>query len=288
MSRRKEEPVKRRTVRLAFWARKGGVGKSFCSYNLAAVLANEGHRVLYIGFDSQEDVTNSILAATDDFDQFEHKSLRGVFEGLYPVSEAVVASPGFPMALIKETDGRITRKRSRAAKGTYTFDMIPAGDGLMTITDISIDDLYSMHNLMKEIEGAYDYIILDLPPSDAPFTDLALAYADHVFIPVSDSTGAASIDLCITKIKEMNSYGFTVQLSGVIINKYRAGKELDSYNASTLRDAWGDMVCRTVIPNSDSAMNAFALGLPLISYPYSTPLVPALYRLSREIQERIN
>lgn len=275
------------TVKLAFWACKGGAGKSFFAYNLASILANDGLKVLYVGFDSQQDASNMLLAATEGFEPDDHRSLREVLEGKCPASEAIYTSREFRKSVFRESEGHMARRASRSRDNMYTFDIIPAGDGLTLLSDLQPEDLYAVGKVMKDVEPMYDFIILDLPPSDAASTELALAYADHVFIPVNDSTWADSIALCSKKLDELNEMEFKVKLSGMIINQFHTGSDLDSYNEGEIRKVWGDKVLDTKVPYSNSARNAFALGLPLVSYPYSAPIVFVLYRLAEEIVRRI-
>ena len=76
--------------------------------------------------------------------------------------------------------GRAADLKSKfgSAERDYTIDIMPAGYDIPTVALELSEEENLIARIMKEVENNYDYIIMDLPPSDANESMLALVNED--------------------------------------------------------------------------------------------------------------
>ncbi len=143
---------------------KGGTAKSTTAVNLGIGLAREGKSVLLVDNDPQGSLTISLGFAEPDDIEVTLASLmsRVVNEEEIHIEEAI----------LHHEEG---------------VDLIPANIELSAL-EVSLVNVMSreliLKNVLSEIEGSYDYIIIDCLPSLGMLTINALACADSVLIPV--------------------------------------------------------------------------------------------------------
>lgn len=143
---------------------KGGTAKSTTAVNLGIGLTREGKRVLLVDNDPQGSMTISLGFTEPDDIEVTLASLmsRDVNEEEIHIEEAI----------LHHEEG---------------VDLIPANIELSAL-EVSLVNVMSreliLKNVLSEIEGSYDYIIIDCLPSLGMLTINALACADSVLIPV--------------------------------------------------------------------------------------------------------
>lgn len=148
-------------TKIVFANKKGGVGKTTSTVNVAAFLAAFGYRVLAIDMDPQSHLT---IGFGVDYRTLE-KSIKEVFESKMSLSEAAIKV--FP-----------------------NLDIIPARPDLIEIMDIASIVNHRLRNeiikfKLPGVEKLYDYILIDTPPAEPHiFTLNSLAAADFVIIPI--------------------------------------------------------------------------------------------------------
>jgi Mrp family chromosome partitioning ATPase len=150
-----EAPVKTAEV-FVFANQKGGVAKTTTTLNLAVAFAESGYRVLCVDLDPQGNLT---MSQGIDPDKVE-KSLYDVLVNDMPISEIIVK---------REIDIAVA-----------SIDL--AGAEIAMSTKIGRER--SLEKALKEVEGDYDFICIDTPPSLGLLTINALTAADKVIVPV--------------------------------------------------------------------------------------------------------
>ncbi len=152
------------TTILAISNQKGGVAKTTTCMSLGAGLAERGKRVLMVDLDSQANLT---MAAGLDGDTLP-----------WTVTDLLDASA---LELPEAERGAIYRA------GMDGLDILPA-DVRLAGVERSLYDRGRYEFLLGEIlqkwSGAYDYMLLDCPPSLGAITLMALTTAQMVLVPV--------------------------------------------------------------------------------------------------------
>jgi len=150
--------------------RKGGVGKTSITANVAGVLAGAGYRVLAIDLDAQGNLGDDLgYRATDLNDEG-----AALFEAV-AMGKALVPTKG-----IREN-----------------LDVIPAGERTSVLADHLMvqslrrpDQNENLALRLSEIADNYDLILLDCPPGDAALQTQALIAARWILTPTQPDAGS--------------------------------------------------------------------------------------------------
>jgi len=148
----------RKTICIA--NQKGGVGKTTTAINLAATLAAAEKKTLLIDCDSQGNASSGMGIEQETI---REKNLYHSLSGRVPLREVIV--------------------------GTQIphLDIVPANQDLIgvEIEFVNLEDREKkLRNLLKNLDAAYDFIIIDCPPSLGFLTLNALVASDYLIIPL--------------------------------------------------------------------------------------------------------
>jgi chromosome partitioning protein len=141
---------------IAFANQKGGVAKTTSTLGIAVGLAERGRNVLAIDLDPQGALTYSMGVDPDELDE----TINDVLVRRLPIEKVVMT---------REVD-----------LAPANIDLAGAEAVLMAKTGRE----FALQRALREIEGAYDYVLIDCPPSLGILTINGLTAAQEVVIPV--------------------------------------------------------------------------------------------------------
>ncbi len=236
---------------------KGGVAKTTSTLNLAVALAELGNRVLCIDLDPQGNLT---MSQGIDPDKVE-KSMYNVLVDDMPISEVIAH---------REIDIAVA-----------SLDL--AGAEIAMSTKIGRER--SLEKALKEVQGDYDYICIDTPPSLGLLTINALTASDKVIIPVQceylSMRGLVQLQNTLTMIQE--NLNPDVQIAGILPTMFDSRTLHAREAVSMLEETFGDLVFKSRIRKAVKFAEAPVRGSSVLKYDTQSRAASYYRNLAKEV-----
>ncbi len=247
-----------RTVAIA--NQKGGVGKTTTAVNLSAALALDNKSVLLVDLDPQGNASSGLGIPNV-------KSARGIYEvltGALPIEQAVIDT---------------------SIKGLC---LIPSGQRLAG-AEVELVDAerreYRLKDALAPLEGRFDFIFIDAPPSLGLLTINALTAARSVLVPVQCEyyalEGLSHLLGAIRLVQQ--SLNPTLQIEGVLLTMYDNRLNLSQQVLEETRRFFAERVYRTVIPRNVRLSEAPSFGKPIVIYDPACSGSVSYVNLAKEV-----
>lgn len=240
---------------------KGGVGKSTSASCLSTAISEEGKRVLAIDLDPHGGLTTLF-----GFD----------FRSFHTTSYDFLSRP-------KEVDFKALIITTNVP-GVF---LIPANSKLATIEG-ELSGEIGWERFLKEaftfLPDAYDYILLDCPPTLGFLTINALMAAHQVIVPVQAEFLAlralVEFKTILEKVQARGNPDLVVRILGTM---YDARTTHSTSAVEELRKVYGEQVFNTVIKRTVRFADASLAGQSLITYAPQSEGAEAYRTLTKEI-----
>jgi chromosome partitioning protein len=246
---------------IAIANQKGGVGKTTTAINLGAGLAVAERRTLIVDMDPQGNATSGM--------GLDRAQLEG---SVYDV-------------LVEGAD--ITAVRVERVHFPF-LDIVPSSQDLVG-SEVELVELPQRELVLRaalaRVRDAYDYILLDCPPSLGLLTLNTLAAADTVLIPIQCEfyalEGLSQLLNTIRLVQQNLNPG--LQIEGVLLTMYDQRLNLSRQVADEAKEYFGSRVFRSVIPRNVRLAEAPSFGKPIVLYDVLSAGAQSYLTLANEI-----
>lgn len=249
---------------------KGGVGKTAISAGIGQAYAEQGKRVLIVDFDPQGHLSEQLDVAQIEPD---HDSL---------VSHMCGEGQGDLRDLVVVIDDLRFEKRLHVLPACFDGFLLDAKIAVVATQKRGFQKEAALETALRPLEGDYDVIIVDCPPSLGIAMDAALYYGRRrrnepagrsgVIIPVlAEDSSLTAYSMLDQQIDDLCAdLSLQIDHLGLVVNQYDSRR---GYVATSTLESWksvGDPRVLAVIGDLKEQREAVRKKMPLLSYaPHS-------------------
>jgi chromosome partitioning protein len=237
---------------------KGGVGKTTTAMNLAVGIAKAGKRTLLVDLDPQCNATTGL--------------------GQQPTANHPLVSQQ-PL------------KDSLRKAYVPTLEILPGSRSFQDVEVLAGSEASHAATLSQHLASglsAYDFVLIDCPPSLGQLTQTALASSSEVLMPIQcEYFAMEGLTQMIEVIRRvMDRRPNRLKFGGIVLTMYDHSLELTKEVDEEVRDFFGEIVYQTVIPRDVAVSEAPSHGRSVIDYAPRARGTRAYVELCMEVLER--
>lgn len=248
--------------------RKGGCGKTSFVFHLAGELARRKAKILLLDCDPQASLSQSFFGSRAIEELSPALSIVSLFDDtMDPDPKKIVHQTSFPtIDIVPATDPLTNFNHPEPAKHGFLQDTI--------------------RQFVAEVSSHYDYVLIDTPPNLQLLTWAALVAADHCLTPVVPEDYAAQGIVHVKRFIEdvQRTRNGHLRWMGLLICMVQNRLGIHKVYETVMRDAYGDLVLSSTIPQATLYKEAVSLKTPVSLHKPKHATAKAIAALADEVQ----
>ncbi len=245
---------------------KGGVGKTTTAINLGAALADDGYNVLIVDLDPQGNASTGLGVEASDRTRTTYDLLLDDA----PLDEVIRPT---------QVDGLMI--------APATTDLSSADIELVANEKRS----FLLHDALRQpaIDTyAFDFVLIDCPPSLSLLTVNAMVASHSVMVPLqSEFFALEGLSQLLQTVREVRqSANPNLRIEGVVLTMYDRRNNLSQQVEQDARDNLGDLVFETMIPRNVRISEAPSFAVSVLEYDPVSKGSIAYRQLAQELVDR--
>jgi len=241
-------------------SQKGGTGKTSTALNLGVCLAEHKRRTLLIDLDPQANLTSGLG-----------------FNG-----SGVIKSISDTLCFAdKEKD------LPRLSTSWSHLELVPSSLDLAGIeleSESRKEREWLLKKAVDKISNQYDYMIIDTPPSLGFLTQNALMTCNEILMPVQAHIySMRAIPQLLSTIRVFKDLNSALSVGGILCTMFDLRNNLCRVVEEKIRELYGNIVFKTVIPMNIAIAESPAVGQPVVKYAPQSRGAKAYRQLAEEV-----
>jgi len=199
---------------IAFANKKGGVGKTTMTIEIASGFALNGKKVLMIDFDPQCSLTNAMIKGSwSDYCR-------------YNIGDVIFGE------IQKDKRGERGRKIALTEAGIQTqvpnLHLIGGSADLKLLEKMSPTTALALRKRIEEVKSEYDFVFIDTPPFDGAVQESALIATEYVILVFqAKAMGLEGLQETADTINNIREEANPeLKILGTILNQYKSRTDL--------------------------------------------------------------
>lgn len=247
---------------ISFLNQKGGVGKTTSVYNVGVALSLQGKKVLLVDNDPQASLT--------------------LMTGYNPLS-------------LDESIVDIYQKNKKTNNCIYELasvidvHLIGSRLQLAKVENLLINEIareFILKNALEQIDGTYDYILIDCPPALGTLTINSMLASDYVIAPCETSAMSIfGLEDLVETIEGLKNINNNLELFGVIATKHSINTIISKECLEELETNYNVI---GVVKNSTDAQKGIEKGIPTVIAKKSSDVAKAYFEIANKIIKENN
>ena len=247
------------TITYSFVNQKGGVGKTTTVVNLGAYLSDAGQRVLLVDLDPQANATACL-----GIDKVISGTYDAILDRISP-TDCILHNPRLKISLLPSSPA--------LAGARVELVELPERE-------------HRLRHALATIDGRYDYVLIDCPPSLGLLTVNGLMAASHgVIIPIQCEylalEGLSQLMYTLEHVRARINPDLIIR--GMVLTMFDKRTNLARDVVEEVRGHFPSLAFNSIIPRSVRLAEAPSHGLPISTYAPNSSGAIAYQALAYEI-----